>query len=103
LGGVVAGILVEISQNVLNTVVVKQPWADAMRALGKPMVINPSALVVWILRGFVSASECSRRSGHGSDRGQRTRRKRVRGLASRRSSSVGRNGEHGHGPREPAR
>jgi len=56
LGGVVAGILVDISQNVLNTVVLKQPWADAMRALGKPMVINPSALVVWILRGFVSAS-----------------------------------------------
>lgn len=57
-GGIVAGILVNISETVLNTVVLKKPWEDAMRALGKPMVMNSTALVVWIVWGFVYGILC---------------------------------------------
>ena len=57
-GGIVAGILVNISETVLNTVVLKRPWEDAMRALGKPMVMTSNALVVWILWGFVYGILC---------------------------------------------
>jgi len=37
LGGIVAGILVNISETCLNAVVLKDQWAAAMKALGKPM------------------------------------------------------------------
>lgn len=57
-GGIVAGILVNISETVLNTVVLKRPWEDAMRALGKQMVMTSTALVVWILWGFVYGILC---------------------------------------------
>jgi len=57
-GGIVAGILVNISETILNTVVLKRPWEEAMRALGKPMTMNSSALVVWILWGFTYGILC---------------------------------------------
>jgi hypothetical protein len=57
-GGIVAGILVNISETILNTVVLKRPWEDAMRALGKPMTMNPSVMVVWILWGFTYGILC---------------------------------------------
>ena len=57
-GWIVAGILVNISETVLNTVVLKRPWEDAMRALGKQMVMTSTALVVWILWGFVYGILC---------------------------------------------
>ena len=59
LGGIVAGILVNISETVLNAVVLKDKWAAAMQALGKPMTaMNPSAMVVWIIWGFVYGLLC---------------------------------------------
>jgi hypothetical protein len=58
LGGVVAGILVNVSETILNTVVLKRPWEDAMRALGKPMSMTGSAMAVWILWGFVYGILC---------------------------------------------
>ncbi len=58
LGGIVAGILVNISETVLNTVVLKRPWEDAMRALGKPMTMNSSVMMVWILWGFAYGILC---------------------------------------------
>jgi len=57
-GGIVAGILVNISETILNTVVLKRPWEEAMRALGKPMTMNSSAMVVWILWGFTYGILC---------------------------------------------
>jgi len=36
LGGIVAGVIIDISEGVLNGVVLMQDWADAMKALGKP-------------------------------------------------------------------
>lgn len=58
LGGIVAGILVNISETVLNTVVLKRPWEEAMRAMGKPMVMTSTALMVWIAWGFVYGILC---------------------------------------------
>lgn len=58
LGGIVAGILVNISETILNTVVLKDQWAAAMKALGKPMVMNPTAMTVWIIWGFVYGILC---------------------------------------------
>jgi len=58
LGGIVAGILVNISETILNTVVLKKPWEAAMQALGRPMVMSSSALVVWIAWGFAYGILC---------------------------------------------
>jgi len=59
LGGIVAGILVNVSETILNAVVLKDRWAAAMQALGKPMTaMNPSAMVVWIIWGFVYGILC---------------------------------------------
>ena len=57
-GGIVAGILVNISETILNTVVLKRPWEDAMKALGKPSVMTSGAMVVWILWGLVYGILC---------------------------------------------
>ena len=57
-GGIVAGILVNISETVLNTVILKKPWEDAMHALGKSMTMTTSALLVWIVWGFVYGILC---------------------------------------------
>jgi hypothetical protein len=35
LGGIVAGIVIDIFEGVLNGVVLEKQWADAMTALGK--------------------------------------------------------------------
>ena len=59
LGGIVAGILVNVSEMVLNTVVLKDQWAAAMKALGKPMTaMAPSTLAVWVIWGFVYGLLC---------------------------------------------
>lgn len=58
LGGIVAGILVNISEAVLNTVVLKRPWEEAMRAMGKPSVMTSTALMVWIAWGFAYGILC---------------------------------------------
>ena len=59
LGGIVAGILVNVSETVLNAVVLKEKWGAAMQALGKPMTaMEPKAMVVWIVWGFVYGFLC---------------------------------------------
>jgi hypothetical protein len=57
-GGIVAGILVNISETILNAIVLKHPWEDAMKALGKPSVMTSQAMVVWIFWGFVYGILC---------------------------------------------
>jgi hypothetical protein len=59
LGGIVAGILVNISETVLNTVVLKDRWAAVMQALGRPMTaMDPKAMAVWICWGFAYGILC---------------------------------------------
>lgn len=58
LGGLVAGVLVNVSETILNTVVLKTPWEEVMKGLGKPSVMTGSAMSVWILWGFVYGFLC---------------------------------------------
>ncbi|HMF08164.1 MAG TPA: hypothetical protein VKJ00_03440 [Thermoanaerobaculia bacterium] len=58
LGGIVAGILVNISETVLNTVVLKSPWEAVMKSLGKPSVMTSSSMIVWICWGFAYGLLC---------------------------------------------
>ena len=50
LGGIVAGIVVNISEFILNEKVLKSDWEAAMKALNKTM---PAGIAVWIVYGFV--------------------------------------------------
>lgn len=56
LGGIVAGIVINLSETLLNTVVVKDDWAEAIRALGKDpaTAMAGNAMVIWILWGFLA-------------------------------------------------
>jgi hypothetical protein len=51
LGGILAGIILNISESLLNEMVLKNDWDAAMKAMGKTMT-GGSAIVVWILYGF---------------------------------------------------
>ena len=53
MGGVLAGIIINISEFVLNEKVMKTQWEEAMKALGKSMPQGGSVMMVWILWGFV--------------------------------------------------
>ncbi|HSS44095.1 MAG TPA: hypothetical protein VLO07_02045 [Thermoanaerobaculia bacterium] len=53
LGGIVAGIVVNISEFLLNTVVLKNDWDAAMKALNKSMQMTGGATTVWIVFGFL--------------------------------------------------
>jgi uncharacterized membrane protein len=56
LGGIVAGLVINLSEMLLNAVVVKDDWAEAMRALGKDpaAAMAGNAMVIWILWGFLA-------------------------------------------------
>lgn len=53
LGGIVAGIVVNISEFLLNAVVLKTAHEEAMKALGKAVPMTGTAIVVWNLWGFL--------------------------------------------------
>lgn len=57
-GGIVAGILVNVSETILNAIVLKAPWDEVMKSLGKPSVMTTSSMVVWILWGFAYGLLC---------------------------------------------
>ncbi len=57
-GGVVAGILVDISEWVLNGVVLRSQWAAAMKALGKTMPESGAAIAVWMIWGLAYGLIC---------------------------------------------
>jgi hypothetical protein len=56
LGGIVAGIVINLSETLLNGVVFKNDMAEAMRALGKnpEAMMTGSTMAVWILWGFLA-------------------------------------------------
>jgi hypothetical protein len=56
LGGLAAGVVINLSESLLNAVVVKKDWEEAMRALGKDPAtgMGGSAIAVWILWGFLA-------------------------------------------------
>ena len=53
LGGLVAGILINISEFILNTVVLKADMETAMKALGKTVPMGGGTIAVWLILGFV--------------------------------------------------
>lgn len=56
LGGIVAGLVINVSETLLNTVIVKNDWAEAMRALGRDpsAAMSGNAVAIWILWGFLA-------------------------------------------------
>ena len=52
LGGLVAGLLINISELVLNTVVLKAEMEAGMKALGKTVPQSGGTIVVWTILGF---------------------------------------------------
>ncbi|HEX9688267.1 MAG TPA: hypothetical protein VGB47_04245 [Thermoanaerobaculia bacterium] len=56
LGGLAAGVIINLSETLLNAVIVRKDWEEAMRALGKDPAASMagSAMAVWILWGFLA-------------------------------------------------
>ena len=54
LGGLVAGVVINLSEWLLNDVVMKEKWLAAMTALGKAPATTTSHIVVWNLWGFLT-------------------------------------------------
>ena len=54
LGGIVAGIVINLSEWVLNEFVMKQKWEAAMTALGKTQVMTTNNIIVWNIWGFLA-------------------------------------------------
>lgn len=53
LGGIAAAVVVNISEYVLNEIVLKAQMEEAMKALGKGMPTGGGVIPVWILWSFV--------------------------------------------------
>lgn len=53
LGGIAAGVVVNLSEFVLNEIVLKKENEEAMKALGKSMPAGGGTMTVWILWGFL--------------------------------------------------
>jgi hypothetical protein len=54
LGGVLAGIVINVSEFLLNNVVIKDKNEEAMKALGKTMPNTPGVMTTWVLWGFAA-------------------------------------------------
>jgi len=53
LGGLVAGVLINVSEFVLNTIVLKADMEAGMKALGKSVPMDGKTIAVWVILGFV--------------------------------------------------
>lgn len=53
LGGLLAGVVINAFEFVLNSVFLMQDWADAMKALGKTDQAGGAAMVMFIVWGFL--------------------------------------------------
>jgi hypothetical protein len=53
LGGIVAGILINVSEFILNGMVLRNEFEAAMSALGREPAMGQGAMTVWIVYGFV--------------------------------------------------
>ena len=54
LGGIVAGIVINLSEWVLNEFVMKDKWQAAMTALGKTQAMTINHIIVWNIWGFLA-------------------------------------------------
>ncbi|HTO75602.1 MAG TPA: hypothetical protein VMQ61_05950 [Thermoanaerobaculia bacterium] len=53
LGGILAGVVINVSEFVLNEVALKKANEDAMKALGKSMPESGGTILIWMILGFV--------------------------------------------------
>ena len=53
LGGLLAGVIIDASEFLINAVLLKQEWADAMSKLGKPAEFSTNALILFNIVGLV--------------------------------------------------
>ena len=53
LGGLAAGLVINVVEYVTNGVILKDGWAHAMQALGKPTELAPAAIVMFNIWGFL--------------------------------------------------
>ncbi len=54
LGGLAAGLIINISEFVLNAIVLDAQWKAAMAALGRPPIESPAVIAGFNLIGFVT-------------------------------------------------
>ncbi len=52
-GGLLAGLVINIAEFITNGVVLREGWARAMQALGKPAELSPGAIVILNVWGFL--------------------------------------------------
>ena len=53
LGGLLAGLVINIVEYVTNGVILKQAWGQAMQALGKPAELSAGAIITFNVWGFL--------------------------------------------------
>ena len=53
LGGLLAGVVINIVEYITNGVILKDAWAQAMQALGKPAAFSAGTIVIFNLWGFL--------------------------------------------------
>lgn len=53
LGGLVAGVIINLVEFVTNGVILKDAWGQAMQALGKPTDLSAGAIVMFNIWGFL--------------------------------------------------
>jgi hypothetical protein len=53
LGGLLAGLVINIVEFITNGVVLREAWGQAMQALGKPAQLSAGAIVIFNIWGFL--------------------------------------------------
>jgi hypothetical protein len=53
LGGLLAGLVINIVEFITNGVVLREAWGQAMQALGKPAQLSASAIMIFNIWGFL--------------------------------------------------
>ena len=53
LGGLLAGVVINVVEYVTNGIVLRQAWSRAMQVLGKPANLSASAIVIFNVWGFL--------------------------------------------------
>lgn len=53
LGGLLAGLVINVVEFITNGVVLREAWGKAMQALGKPAVLSAGAIAIFNVWGFL--------------------------------------------------
>jgi len=53
LGGLLAGVVINVVESITNGVILKDTWAQAMQSLGEAAPFSPGAIVIFNISGFL--------------------------------------------------